>query len=176
MWNPFTLMASLITELRNNTVATAANTAAVRQLNTNLGILIAEADELNVKLAKLLDRLRDLPDPGPISLTVTQENGTMLTFTITLPALPDPPGDIVSGLLRVTVGDGAEQSFETTKEQTEVAGLTGEQGQAVNADFVWIDDAGNKSANPSKLENVILADTIPPPDAGALGLVVTAES
>ena len=86
MWNPFTLMASLITELRNNTVATAANTAAVRQLNTNLGILIAEADELNVKLAKLLDRLRDLPDPGPISLTVTQENGTMLTFTITLPA------------------------------------------------------------------------------------------
>lgn len=174
-WNPFTIMANLITELRNNTLATAANTQSLRQLNTNIGILIAEADELNVKLAKLLDRLRDLPDPGPISLTVMKELDSMLQFKITLPALPDPPGDIVSGLLRVTVGDGAEQSFETTKEQTEVAGLSGEQGQAVNADYFYIDDAGNQSSA-SKLENMILNDTIAPPQPGALGLVVTAET
>lgn len=174
-WNPFTIMANLITELRNNTAALAANTATNRQLLSAIGLLAMEVDELNTKLAKLLDRLRDLPDPGPISLTVTQESGTMLQFKITLPALPDPAGDIVSGLLRLTIGDGAEQSIETTKEQTEVTGLSGEQGQAVNASFVWIDDAGNQSANPSKLENVILADTIPPPDAGVLGLSVTAE-
>lgn len=175
MWNPFTLMANLITELRNNTAATAANTATNRQLLSGIGLLVMEVDELNAKLAKLLDRLRDLPDPGPISLTVTKELGTMLQFKITLPALPDPPGDIVSGLLKVTIGDGPEQSFPTEKDQTEVTGLSGEQGQAVNAQFAWIDDANNPSANPSKFENVILADTIAPPDPGALGLVVTAE-
>ena len=174
-WNPFTLMANLITELRANTIAVAANTAAVRQLDTHIGILIMEADELNVKLAKLLDRLRDLPDPGPLSLTVTQELGTMLQFKIVLPALPDPPGDIASGLLKVTIGDGAEQSFATAKDQLEVPGLEGEQGQAVNASFVYIDDAGNPSADSSKLENIILADTIPPPSPGVLGLSVTAE-
>lgn len=175
MWNPFTIMASLIQALRENTVATAANTQAVRQLKTNLDVVVLQIDELTSQLAELLDHLRDLPDPGPIFLTATQEIDSMLQFKIVLPALPDPPGDIVSGLLRVTVGDGPEQSFETTKEQAEVAGLSGEQGQAVNASFVWIDDAGNASANPSVLENVILADSIAPPSPGALGLSVTAE-
>ncbi len=189
MWNPFKAMANLITELRNNTTATAANTAALadsaaaladntatnRQLLSALGLMTVEVDELNVKLAKLLDRLRDLPDPGPISLSVYLEDGSMLVFKINLPALPDPPGDIVSGELTVTIGGASPVVIPTTSGQAVVDELRGNQGDSVTASFAWVDDAGNRSVHPSSIDGLVLNDTIPPPDPGALSLEVTRE-
>lgn len=181
-WNPFKLMANLITELRNNTTATAANTSALaantavnRQLLTAIGFLEMELDELNAKVAKLLDRLRDLPDPGPISLSVYLEDGSMLVFKINLPALPDPAGDIVSGELTVTIGDAAPVVIPTTSGQAFVDELRGVQGSTVSASFAWVDDANNRSAHPSSIDGVVLNDTIPPSDPGALSLKVTRE-
>lgn len=100
----------------------------------------------------------------------------MLNFKILLPALPPEPNDIASGELTLTVGSGEAQVIATAKDQVEVVGLAGNEGEAVNASFVYIDDAGNRSANASVMPTVVLADTIPPPDAGVLGLMITGES
>lgn len=99
----------------------------------------------------------------------------MLTFKINLPALPPEPNDIASGELTVTVNGSAPVVFPTAKAQTAVEGLTGNEGETVEAAFIWIDDAGNKSQQPAAL-TVVLADTIPPADPGALALEVTSES
>lgn len=98
----------------------------------------------------------------------------MLKFKINLPALPPEPNDIASGVLTLKIGDGEEQTIPTTKYQAAVEGLSGEQGATVVASLVYLDDAGNSSIEPAKLE-AVLNDTIPPPNAGALGLEVTAE-
>lgn len=97
----------------------------------------------------------------------------MLGFKIVLPELPPEPNDIVSGELTVSIGE-AEQIITTTKEQTEVADLAGEQGAAVHVSFVYIDDAGNRSEDASVLTETLI-DTIPPAVPGALGLAITSE-
>jgi hypothetical protein len=147
--------------LRDNTTATRENTARLQQLTR--------------AIEALLDVLKRPPNPKPISLTITAENQNVLTFTINLPASPPEPNDIASGELVVTIDGGAPAVFPTTKDQVGVEGLTGNQGVRVLASFVHIDDAGNKSVTPASLD-VVLNDTIPPADPGALGLTVTAES
>jgi len=94
---------------------------------------------------------------------------------ISLPPAPPEPNDIVSGELTVKIGDSAEQTIATTKEQTEVTGLEGAQGDRVLASFAYIDDADNPSEHPSTVD-VVLSDTVPPADPGTLGLTVTGET
>ena len=173
-WNPFKAMSNLIAAIKANTEALKASTLASTEQTLALDQNSAICARTNMLLEKLLDSLRNLPDPGPISLTVTKENGTMLLFKINLPALPDDASDIVSGELKLKIGDADEQTIATTKEQTTVEGLSGDAGQTVNASFAYVDGAGNRSVHPSPL-SVVLADTIPPPDAGVLGLEVTGQ-
>lgn len=99
----------------------------------------------------------------------------MLTFKINLPAEPTEPNDIASGELTVTIAGGTPTVMPTAKGQIEVVGLTGNQGDSVEVTFAYIDDAGNRSVQPSGL-NVVLSDTIPPANPGTLSLEVTAES
>jgi hypothetical protein len=196
MWSLIKTMNSLAAAVIGNTAATDLNSAHValsnglskrgnelaergNDLAAESNALLRESNSLTKELIsvsrQILERLRNLPDPGPLSFLVTQEDGTMLTFKINLPKLPDDPGDIASGKLTVTIGDSEAATIETTKEQTEVVGLTGEQGNRVLASFVYIDDAGNPSKNPSTID-VVLSDTIPPADAGVMSLEVTSES
>jgi len=168
MWSLLGLLNRLIAALQATASALANNTLAVN-LNTATG------QQTNKLLAELLERLRNLPDPGPVSLTITAENQNVLTYKINLPSEPAEPNDIASGELTITVNGQTPAVVATTKGQTEVDGLSGEQGDTVEVTFAYIDDAGNRSVHPSVL-NVTLADTIPPADPGALGLEVTAET
>jgi hypothetical protein len=188
MWSLTKALIDLAAAIRDDiasrgeqTVATRRNTSAVivgahvaDQLSLSLEINTVALDRANELLSKLLDRLRNLPDPGPLTLSVTSEEENMLKFRIQLPSEPDG-ADIASGELTVKIGDDPEQTIATTKGQTEVADLRGAQGARVSASFVYIDDAGNRSEHPSQLTGVELLDTIPPPDAGALGIQVTGE-
>lgn len=155
-------------EFHDNTYATQVNTVWQQQHTHQLRLL-------NLKVEELLKRLRNLPDPGLLSISVTSEEENMLVFKIQLPAEPEGFTDIAKGELKVKIGDDAEQLIATEKGQKEVAGLKGAQGAPVSCSFVYIDDAGNRSEHPTELVGVALADTIPPPDAGALGIQVTAE-
>lgn len=131
-------------------------------------------ERIAVALEGLLQHVLDkvLPNPGPLILVVTGENG-MLKFKIVLPALPPEPNDIVSGELTVTV-DGASTVHPTTKDQTEVLDLEGNEDVAVTASFAYLDNKGNKSVHPSTLSEV-LTDDVPPPNPGELGISVTGE-
>lgn len=167
MWSLFSLLTQLVNalkatvfELTSNTRATNSNTAALQESNQLLG--------------RLLERLRLLPQPGPLSISVTKENGSMLTFTVQLPAEPIGFNDIASGELTVTIAGGAPAVMPTTKGQTEVAGLTGNDNDSVSLSFVYIDDAANRSY-PSTFSDT-LKDSIAPPQPGALGITVTGES
>lgn len=99
----------------------------------------------------------------------------MLAFKITLPPEPAEPNDIASGELSLTIAGGARVVIPTTKGQTEVTDLEGNDGDNVLATFAYIDDAGNRSLVPSSID-VELSDTIPPANPGELALVVTGES
>lgn len=188
MWNPFKLMSNLIRELRANTEALLGNSEDL-EANTNsvngLTVLQLEANELQAEgnllanetnrlLAEILKQLHHVPDPGPLSFFVTSEEENMLVFTMKLPAEPDGFTDIASGELKLKVGDADEQTIVTTKGQTEVTGLNGAQGATLTASFVYIDDSGNRSDTPSNF-SATLADTIPPPSPGELGVMVTGE-
>jgi hypothetical protein len=181
-WNPIKLMSNLIREIRELAIDLRAATMAMSAQN----VLQLEANELrsesnllateqNRLLAELLKRLSLTPDPGPITLLVISQEEGMLIFKIVLPAEPADASDIASGELTVTIAANEPQVIPTTKGQTEVADLRGASGDLVSASFVYIDGAGNRSAHPSTIDKVPLSDTIPPPDAGALGIAVTGQ-
>lgn len=97
----------------------------------------------------------------------------MLQFKLVLPAVPAEPADIVGGKLSYKIGDAELVSADTAKDQVEVAGLEGADGAEVVGLYAFVDDAGNVGeANPFSF---VLADTIPPPAPGEVGLVVTGE-
>lgn len=99
----------------------------------------------------------------------------MITFDVQLPALPDDPtNEIASGELTIVVDGGAPDVRAVARDATLVTGLSGPQDSTVELSFVYIDNAGNKSATPSTA-SVVLTDTVPPPNPGALGVVVTGE-
>lgn len=182
MWTLFTALKNLTAALIDsakaavwNTTATNQNTQAAQVQTVVLGRLIEQLARIESLLIKLLLKLANVPDPGPISILVTGENENMLTFQITLPGEPDGFTDIASGELKLKVGDADEQTIATTKGQSVVDGLSGAQGAAVTASFAYIDDSGNRSQHPSTLDGIILVDTIPPPDPGTLGIQVTGE-
>lgn len=182
MWSLFKLLNDLARAISANTLALVNNTQAVnlntvteQQLHRDLAQLHEDLGQLHADLTQLLDRLRNLPDPDPITITITAENGAMLTFKINLPPEPTEASDIESGELTVTVGGGTPAVIPTVKGQTEVAGLTGNQGDTVEVTFAYVDDAGNRSVHPSSL-SVELTDTIPPANPGELSLEVTAET
>lgn len=136
--------------------------------------LVSVLERIERKLGLIVSALTIPPRPGTISLKVTGENRNMIQFSVQLPALPTEPNDIAKGELTVKVGDGEPTVHEVAKDQTEVTGLEGAQDATVELTFTYIDDAGNRSANPAVFTTT-LADTVPPADPGALGVVVTGE-
>lgn len=180
MWI-FAKFNELIKALTLNTAATDASTQAqeaadsTTRRNTIALLQTTEAlNRLSRLVRKLIDKLTFVPKPGPVSFHVTQEDGNMLVFTVSLPAEPEGFNDIASGELTVTIEGSAPAVMPTAKGATEVPGLKGAQGATLALSFVYIDDAGNRS-EASKLEGVVLSDTLPPATPGALAITVTGE-
>lgn len=121
--------------------------------------------------------------PNPIKLKLRAED-EMIRFGVVLPLPPAEPSDwdeIASGELSVVIGDGdtivvsTDKAVQETEDRVlEDPQFIGEQGVLVHASFVYIDDAGNKSANPVAATAELL-DTIPPVDPTELGFKVTGE-
>jgi hypothetical protein len=165
------LTSSTTNKLAADLVFAIMDSALTR--DENLRLLTKSIDGLNSTIKRVFFKP---PNPGPLRITATGElqMANMLGFKIVLPELPPEPNDIVSGELTVSIGTGEAQVIPTTKEQTEIVGLSGEQGAEVNVSFVYVDDAGNRSEEASSLLET-LVDTIPPATPGALGLAVTSE-
>lgn len=95
----------------------------------------------------------------------------MLQFVINLPGVG--AADVVERRLTVTIGAGEPQLLNPATDATESIELSGNDNEPVHAELVDVDDAGNVS-QPSTLD-AILADTLPPPAPGAMGITVTGE-
>jgi len=99
----------------------------------------------------------------------------ILTFNVVLPTPPTEPNDITIGQLTIQIGETDPQVIMVAKDQVEIVGLQGEQDSIISLSFVYIDDSGNVSDEPSTLVGT-LVDTFAPPAPGVLGLVVTGET
>jgi hypothetical protein len=139
-------------------------------------LILEQLQQINAGIRRLNGQLFSVIPPGSLGITVTplSQDGSMLTFSITLP----PPGanDVVSRQLTIARDDTTDEPTVITLpgDATESADMTGEQGLTVLAQLIDIDDAGNQSA-PSNA-TFVLADTIAPPAPGALGIAVKAEN
>jgi hypothetical protein len=95
----------------------------------------------------------------------------MLYFTISLP--PVGATDVVERRLTVIVGSDDPISITPAVTDTESQEFGGEDNEPVHAELIDVDDAGNQS-QPSVLD-AVLADTLPPPQPGAMGIVLKRE-
>lgn len=90
-----------------------------------------------------------------------------MVFSFALPTeLPDSPqsADVVGGRVRFTV-NGTEHSFATEKGQASLGNIDIKQDALVGPqEFVFVDDAGNVSANPLVLPEFTVVDNIAPSD------------
>lgn len=141
------------------------------RLKTN-NALISEQNRLLGRLIKLLTP--KIPNPGSLHFILKEASmADVFNYSILLPALSDDR-DIEKGQLSISTDGGDFLVIDTTKEQTEVVGLSGPQGALVTASFVYIDDAGNASEIPAVL-NFSLDDTVPPANPGELGVRIDGE-
>lgn len=92
----------------------------------------------------------------------------MLVYALSLPAANAP--DVVKREVTEVVDGGAPRVFEATDGQ-EVKYV---QDSAVKLSLVDIDDAGNRS-EPSGVFEFTATDTIPPPQAGQVGVTIVRE-
>tara|TARA_R110000868_G_scaffold20153_7_gene85614 strand:+ start:7766 stop:8437 length:672 start_codon:yes stop_codon:yes gene_type:complete len=127
---------------------------------------------LTQDIVRLMKQSIGAPKPGSLNLVVESEMAGKLQFKVVLPVWPVGT-DIESGELTVDVA-GVVLTVPVAMDQAEVTGLEGDQDAAVDLSFVYIDDAGNRSANPSVFSGT-LVDNIAPQDAGTLGIEVTGE-
>jgi len=159
-------------------VVDAINKSA-KSRDIRLELLISAVNNI----AAVLNRFHKPPKPARLKLVVIGEiprSGDMqmvdiLTFKVQLPAPPAEPNDIINGQLTIQIGTADPQVVITAKDQAEVEGFSGEQDSTVGLSFVYIDDSGNVSAEPSTLVGTLI-DTFAPPAPGTLGLVVTGET
>ncbi len=98
-----------------------------------------------------------------------------ITFSVQLPPVP-ANGDVDSGELTVKIGDDLEfnRTFAPSDSLIVDEAFVGPQGATVHLSMVYIDDAGNRSANPAVFDGTLL-DTVPPADPAAPSLVITGE-
>jgi hypothetical protein len=122
--------------------------------------------------------------PSDISLTCTGENDMAIKFAVVLPQPPDVASDwaeITSGELIVSIGMGEPIVIATDKavQETELRRVVderfvGPQNTLVALAFAYIDDAGNKGASVTAVQELL--DTVPPVAPTSIGLVETEET
>jgi hypothetical protein len=129
--------------------------------------------ELIVIGRAILQALR-LKKPGMVFLKVISQEGSMLSFKLSLPA----PGaaDVIKRTLVIKIGDADPVTKELAGDALETELFEGEQDTAVVGTLVDSDDATPpNSSDPSEF-SFVLADTIAPPKPGQIGLSVVSES
>jgi hypothetical protein len=94
-----------------------------------------------------------------------------MDFKIEIP--PTTSGKVANGELTVTVAGGQSHVFITAKTQSEVIApvFVGEDGQFVDASFVYVSTRGVKSEVPATIHHE-LVDMSPPPNPGPIRLVL----
>lgn len=123
------------------------------------------------RLYEIARLLRVPPMPAPLKLNLKGQVGLMLHFEVTLP----PPGaaDVVSREFSIAIGEG-EVSIITLEPTAVSAGpFEGNDNDVIKLTLVDVDDAGNRSE--ARSQELVLTDTLAPPQPGEMGLVVTSE-
>lgn len=120
-------------------------------------------------LKSILKILR-LKKPGLVFISLRQGEDGMLKFVLVLPEVG--ARDVVTRELRFMVGDVA-QEVDLAGDAVETAEYTGADNEAVVGTLVDVDDAGNRSD--AREFSFVLADTLPPPQPGVVGLKLTGE-
>jgi hypothetical protein len=125
-----------------------------------------------VALANSILKVLRLRQPGMVFVKVVSEgvNG-MLKFKLVLPAAG--ASDVVARKLVIGIGTADPVTEEVAGGVLESSEYSGEDGATVAGTLIDVDDAGNEST-PSAF-SFVLVDTIPPPQPGEVGLVVTAD-
>jgi hypothetical protein len=111
-----------------------------------------------------------LKKPGLIFISLRQGDDGMLKFVLVLPAAGAK--DVVARELRFTVGD-VSQEVDLEGDAVETAEFSGADNEKVVGTLVDVDDAGNRSE--TREFSFVLADTLPPPQPGVVGLKLTGE-
>jgi hypothetical protein len=95
----------------------------------------------------------------------------MLIFKAILP----PPGaaDVVSREFTLTLPDQEPVVISLAADALEVPDLRAPQDTVITLSLVDVDDGGNRSE--ARELSTTLIDTIPPPQPGELGIVITGE-
>jgi hypothetical protein len=111
------------------------------------------------------------PMPGPLSITLIQEDSDVLIYQINLPQ----PGatDVVKRELTIATPDQPDSVMELAPDLLAVEGQKGPQDAKIKLTLVDIDDAGNRSE--PRIQEFTLTDTIAPPEPGEIGIAVTGE-
>jgi hypothetical protein len=128
-------------------------------------------------LDKIYRQLNAVSKPGPASLVVTSENGSMLNFKIT-PDWATADADVVSAEVSVAIDGGSPIVVTVARDaEAEDAGFAGPDGASVVVGVTYIDDA-TPTPNRSSLteKTYTLADTIAPAAPGEPVLTVTSET
>ena len=135
------------------------------------------------RLIEAVERVRFMVNrPWPIEIVVTGELDMAIKFAVALPVPPAIESDwneVASGELTVRIPGVDPIVIATTKEeQLETRLITNEafvapQGTVIEAEFLYIDDAGNRGA--AVTAQAELLDTVPPVVPGELGIVATEE-
>ncbi len=138
---------------------------------------LERTNELLAEILRQLKRFHRPPDPErptPIFTEIADMPGR-ITFNVQLPPVPEN-GDVASGELTVKIGNNLtlNRTFSPSDSLLVDEAFVGDQNAPVQLSIIYIDDAGNRSANPGVFEGVLL-DTMPPADPGAPGLVITGE-
>lgn len=138
-------------------------------------------------LKKLAKQIRDLRflivRPSKVSIFLEKEDDMAIKFAVVLPEPPVVESDWVEvsrGELTVTIGDNEPIVVETDKsvQEGEVRHVVddrfvGPQDTVVQLEFLYVDDAGNRSAPVTVVQ--ALLDTVPPVVPTSVGLVEVEE-
>lgn len=143
--------------------------ALLGRLNETHSETLARLDLIDARLAYVASLLEvpALPVPGPLTYSLLREDDSMLVYQATLPALPDPLGDVSKQRLVVTADGASVLDAELDLTAVTSPEFSVADNAAVNLSLTYIDDAGNASA-PSE-QAFTAMDTIPPNAPGAFG-------
>jgi hypothetical protein len=153
----------------------------IPELTRELGKLTTEVSRLvktQLELVKALNRLIGPPTPvGKVTFRYKKENGMAIVYEVDLPQLPGEVGDVVKGVLSLKYNGEAGLEVDTEVGQLVVSDVTIQEGVEVSGEFYFVDDAGNKSENPTVVTPFTVVDDIAPPDAvGGLGFRAVGEA
>jgi len=163
------ITANLVLILRNQGVLDTKADTHYKHLQQQ----VSQLQQQQLQLRELLYDLLLKGKPGPVQIVITGESDMdQIQFKVVLPPVSAP--DVTEREVSVKVGDAEAGVSKLDKGALEITGLNGNEGAEVKVELVDIDNAGNRS--PASTASITLVDTVPPPQPGQIGLMVTGET